>query len=158
MPHCFPIISWEPEWFSLISYQDITSNVNLLGTSFAIFLLSGWLTAHKAVTESCKTALPLKFTLEVITISWNEPNFVAGDRWKLWYSHYLTKLILFAKLVRQRKSKENKIWIRMSTTNILLFFMLKMVTILKYNMATKRTTTSNFVSAFDLPHEHHHHF
>ena len=44
-------------------------------TIFAIFLLSGWLTTHKAITKSCKIALPLSFTFEVITLKiFNEMN------------------------------------------------------------------------------------
>ena len=47
-------------------------------TIFAIFLLSGWLTAHKAITKICKIGLASKFTFEILTILRNEHEFLTS--------------------------------------------------------------------------------
>ena len=48
--------------------KEMISNVNLDdGPFFVIFLLSGWLTAHKVLTKSRKIVLASKFAFEVIT-------------------------------------------------------------------------------------------
>ena len=63
------------------SFQDMTVNVNLHAEPFHFFLLSGWLTVHKAIIKSCKNWSSVEvyvWSHTYRTISSNEPTFLAG--------------------------------------------------------------------------------
>ena len=59
LSHCLPIISRKQEQFSLISYQDMSSNTNLQAEPFLQFFSIEWLTDRtQAITKSCKLLSP----------------------------------------------------------------------------------------------------
>ena len=95
LPHCLRFINSNQIWLSLISYQDITSNVNLHAEPFLqVFCWVVDWQHTKQLQKVLKIALPSKSNVwshNFKTMSWNETILVADDSCKIWQLHYLNK-------------------------------------------------------------------